>query len=227
MNLFDIPAIDQHAHNLLQPESAALYPFPASFTEGYDPEIVNRHARHTLCYRRSLREIAALLDCEPQEEAILERRNSLGLEQLAQLYFKEANLEAIYLDDGLQPESILPLAWHQKFVPVQRILRLEVLAERLISEIDAFETFLEKFKSEIDPPPAEVVALKSIAAYRTGLDIQPVPGSVARSHFYALKQAQTQNASSQPLRLADKPLIDFLFQQATTSAGGHRPALLL
>ncbi|MEH2071460.1 MAG: amidohydrolase family protein [Nostoc sp.] len=218
MNLADIPLIDQHAHNLLRLEVADRYPYAAAFTEGYDSEIINYHARHTFFYRRSLREIATLLGCEAQEAAILARRQSLGLENLTQLYFKAANLQAIFLDDGLQPENILPLSWHERFISVQRILRLEVLAEQLIPQIEDFETFLETFNSQLDPPPNGVVAFKSIVCYRTGLDIQPVAVDVAATNFYHLKQ-QLQN---QPLRLINKPLIDFLLQQALLIAAKYR-----
>ncbi|MFH7024998.1 MAG: amidohydrolase family protein [Heteroscytonema crispum UTEX LB 1556] len=217
MNLFDIPAIDQHAHNLLKPEIAASYPYPAAFTEGYDEQIINHHARHTLFYRRSLREIAALLECEAQEAAILARRENLGLENLTQLYFKAANLEAIYLDDGLLPDAILPLSWHEKFAQVKRVLRLEVLAEQLIPQFHKFEAFLDAFKSKIDPPPPEVIAFKSIACYRTGLNIQPVPYAAAACNFYNVKQ----KLENQPLWLANKPLIDFLLQQALLIAGKY------
>ncbi|MDM9384146.1 amidohydrolase family protein [Chlorogloeopsis sp. ULAP01] len=217
MNLFDIPIIDQHAHNLLQPEIADSYPYAAAFTEGYAPEIVNSHARNTFFYRRSLREIAVLLNCEPQEEAILARRKSLGLEKLTKLYFNAANLEAIFLDDGLQPGSIQSLSWHEQFVPVKRILRLEALAEELIAKSDDFKTFLEKFKSEIDPPPAGVIGFKSIACYRTGLDIQPVSLAAAACNFYDFKQ----KLEYQRLRLANKYLIDFLLQQALSIAAKY------
>jgi uncharacterized protein len=218
MNLADIPLIDQHAHNLLRPEVAARYPYAAAFTEGYDEEIVNNHARHTLFYRRSLREIAALLECDAQENAIAARRESLGLENLTQLYLRAANLEAIYLDDGLEPESILPLSWHEKFIPVRRILRLEVVAEQLIPQTEDFATFLTRFQSAIDPPPSGVVGFKSIVCYRTGLDVQPVTFEVAASRFDEIKR----QLSNQPLRLVDKPLIDFLLQQALLIAARYR-----
>ncbi|OUL30195.1 amidohydrolase [Nostoc sp. RF31YmG] len=218
MNLADIPLIDQHAHNLLRPEVAARYPYAAAFTEGYDEDIVNNHARHTLFYRRSLREIADLLECDAEESAIAARRQDLGLENLTQLYFRAANLEAIYLDDGLEVESILPLSWHEKLIPVQRILRLEVVAEQLIPQIEDFETFLARFTSEIDPPPPGVIGFKSIVCYRTGLDVQPVTVEVAASRFYEIKKQLT----NQPLRLVDKPLIDFLLQQALLIAAKYR-----
>ncbi len=218
MNLNEIPLVDQHAHNILKPEIAANYPYSAAFTEGYEPEIVNHHAKHTLFYRRSLREIANLLDCEPEETAILVQRESLGIENLTKLCFESANLEAIYLDDGFQPETIFPISWHQQFTKINRILRLEVLAEHLITQTEDFETFLANFHSELDPPPVGVVGFKSIACYRTGLDIQPVELEVAAAHFDDIKKQQT----NQPLRLANKPLIDFLLQQALLIAAKYR-----
>jgi hypothetical protein len=219
IDLWDIAAIDQHAHNLLTPSAAAHYPYPAAFTEGYDPEIVNHHARHTLFYKRSLREIAQLLECEPEEEAIRERRTQLGVEKLTQRCFEASKLKAIFLDDGFFADEILPVEWHEQFVPVQRILRLESLAQNLMNEVDNFETFVERFRNEIDPPPAGVVALKSIVAYRTGLDIQHLtPKDFAERSFYALKQ----DAQDKRLRLADKPLIDFLITQALEIAAKHR-----
>jgi hypothetical protein len=218
LDLWDIAAIDQHAHNLLTPLAAARYLYPAAFTEGYDADIVNHHARHSLFYRRSLREIAQLLECEPDEELILARRTQLGMEKLTQLCFEASKLKAIFLDDGFLPDEILPLEWHEQFVPVQRILRLEYLAQNLMGEVDNFETFVERFRSEIDPPPAGVVALKSIVAYRTGLNIQLTPKEAAERSFYALRQ----EAQNKRVRLADKPLIDFLIVQALEIAAKHQ-----
>ncbi len=218
IDLWEIAAIDQHAHNLLTPLAAECYPYPTAFTEGYDADILNHHARHSLFYRRSLREIAQLLECEPAEEAILERRRQLGLEKLTQRCFEASKLKAIFLDDGFLPDEILPLEWHQQFVPVQRILRLEYLAENLMSEVDKFETFVERFRSEIDPPPSGVVAFKSIAAYRSGLDIQLTPKEAGERSFYALKQ-KSQNKL---LGLDSKQLIDFLIMQALAIAAKYR-----
>ncbi|MBE9054587.1 amidohydrolase family protein [Sphaerospermopsis sp. LEGE 08334] len=220
MNLSEIPLIEQHAHNILKSEVAANYPFAAAFTEGYDPEIINYHAKHTLFYRRSLREIATLLKCEPEETAILAQRQNLGLENLTRIYFEAANLEAIYLDDGLTPENILPISWHQKFTKVKRILRLELLAEKLLSQIDEFHTFVNAFIKEIDPPSPDIVAFKSIACYRSGLDIRPVAPAVAAVHFYDFKKLQKKN--NLPLRLNDKQLIDFILQQTLIIAAKYK-----
>jgi hypothetical protein len=140
MDLWDIPVVDQHAHNLLKPEAITRYPYAAAFTEGDDAQILNHHARYTFCYRRSLRDIAALLNCEPEEEAILVQRANLGLECLTKLCFNAAKLDTVFLDDGLLPAAILPLEWHRQFVSAHRLLRLEVLAEQLLNPEDDFES---------------------------------------------------------------------------------------
>ncbi|MBE9177807.1 amidohydrolase family protein [Oculatella sp. LEGE 06141] len=218
MELTHIPAIDQHAHNLVRSEVATTTPYSAAFTEGYAAEIRDRHARHTLCYRRSVRDVATLLDCEPTEAAILACRTRLGLDTLTDRCFNAANLKSIVLDDGFLPDQILPLAWHQQFVPTHRLLRVEWLAEQLIAQVNRFEIFLEWFRSELNPPPAGVVGFKSVAAYRTGLDIQPIPWEVAEDAFYDLKY----RFPDARVRLSNKALIDFLVHQTLAIAAQYQ-----
>jgi uncharacterized protein len=218
MNLWDIAAIDQHAHNLVKPEAAASVPYVSAFTEGSDPEILTWHARQTLFFRRSVREIAQLLECDPTEDAIVARRQELGAEDLAARCFHAAHLGAIFLDDGFLSEKLLPWEWHRRFVPVRRIVRLESLAETLLREESRFEDFRDRFRASIDRPAAEVVALKTIAAYRSGLKIDPVTEAMARTRFTALKQ----QAATASFRLEDKIFIDFIVSQALDAAVGSR-----
>ncbi|MEQ9669874.1 MAG: amidohydrolase family protein [Coleofasciculus sp. G2-EDA-02] len=77
---------------------------------------------------------------------------------------------------------------------------------------------MEHFHSQLDPPPAGVVGFKSVAAYRTGLDIQWTPKEFAEQRFYEIKQTN----ASQSLRLSDKPFIDFLITQALEIAAKYQ-----
>ena len=70
MDLGHLPAIDQHAHNVLTPAAAEQRPFAAAFTEAADAQSLDRFAKKTLVYRRSLRDIAELLGCSATEDAI-------------------------------------------------------------------------------------------------------------------------------------------------------------
>lgn len=218
MDLSHLPAVDQHAHNVLTPEAAARTPFAAAFTEAHDAESIQSSATQTLCYRRSLRDLAQLFGCPAEEQAVLAHRAALGLERLTDLCLRASNLDAVLLDDGFLPESTQPLAWHRRFVPVYRLLRLETLAQDLLAQERRFEDFLERFRASLDPPPPPVVGLKSIAAYRSGLEVGPVSVEAAREHFLAL-QLPTEGQS---LRLTDKALIDFLLPHALEMAARHR-----
>jgi predicted TIM-barrel fold metal-dependent hydrolase len=211
MDLSQLPIIDQHAHNVLKPEAAAGLPLASAFTEAQDADLIRVHAPQTLCFRRSLRDLAELLDCEAAEDAIVARRNELGLEALTARCLQSARLAAVLLDDGFLPDKIQPVEWHNRFVTSRRILRLETLAEQLIACCRGFADFVEAFRASLDPPPADVMALKSIAAYRSGLAIEPVPPARAEERFLALK---SNAAGPSPVRLTDKVLIDFLLFQA-------------
>lgn len=215
MDLASLPAIDQHAHPLLTPAAAALQPFIAAFTEASDRETWERHARTTLFFRRSLRDLGTLLDCAPTEDAILCRRHQLGLEALTRLCFTSANLAALLLDDGFLAGQTLPLDWHARFLSTRRILRLETLAQEMLALSDNFETFLERYRAALDPPPPGVVAFKSIAAYRTGLEVQPVARERAAACF-------SEVSGRGLVRLDNKPMLDFLLTEAVEIAAKHR-----
>lgn len=219
MDLGGVPVLDQHAHNLLTPEAAARTPFRAAFTEGHDPRVLAEHSQHSLFYRRSLREIAGLLGCDPTEDAILARRAELGLDELTRRCFAAANMEAVLMDDGFLPGQILPIEWHTQFVPVRRILRIEALAEDLLPDSASFDDFLARFRAALDPPPANVVGLKSIAAYRTGLVVGTWPWEMAARAWEAWTHSTP--AGSRP-RLANEVLVDTLLGHALELAAEHR-----
>ena len=80
--------------------------------------------------------------------------------------------------------------------PRGRILRLETLAEQFQARCCRFSDFVAAFRAALDPPPAEVVALKSIAAYRSGLAIEPVPLGLAEQRFLALQHDSTGGVPS-------------------------------
>jgi predicted TIM-barrel fold metal-dependent hydrolase len=202
MDLAALPAIDQHAHNLARPEVVDAWPHARSFTEAEDAGQIALHAPHALSYRRSLRDVAALLDCGADEESIVRRRRELGLEELTRRCFSAARLEAVLMDDGFLPDSVLPIDWHRPFIAVHRVLRIEHLAEQLIPECDSFDGFVDRFREYIDPPPPGVVAYKSIACYRSGLMIELWPRGPAQASFQTVRERGG--------RLVEKALIDSL-----------------
>jgi hypothetical protein len=69
--LWQIAVVDNHAHNIIK-DSAGV-PFVAGFTEGEGEEI-QEQVRSTLFFRRSMRDLAELYQCEPTESSIIAKR---------------------------------------------------------------------------------------------------------------------------------------------------------
>jgi predicted TIM-barrel fold metal-dependent hydrolase len=215
MDLSAIRLVDQHAHNLLRPEEAAAFDYRSAFTEATDSEVVRRHAEETLFFHRSLREIAEVLECAPDLGSVLTARQRLGFEEVVGRFFAAAGLDAVLLDDGFVPERILPVQWHSRFTRAHRLLRLERQAEELIETSDRWTDFEERFRLVLREPPADVVALKSIVAYRTGLAVEQPQAAEAMECFWRLRQGARVGKS---VRLACKPLNDWVVRRALDAA---------
>src|SRR5262249_5896875 len=91
---------------------------------------------------------------------------------------------------------------------IELIMRLETFAQELIIQHATFAQFYDAFVAGVEGArSAGHVGLKSIIAYRTGLDIQWVSRDEAAATFGPVKdQAQREGK----IRLASKPLCDFL-----------------
>lgn len=220
MDLSSIPIIDHHAHPLLRPEmTAAGAGFRPWFTESTDPEIHDHHVAHTLFYRTGLRWLAQLLDCRPTLEAFLEARKAQDYAAWVQRLFNDANIELLLCDYGYQGRQAYNQAEMQALLPcpVKPILRLETLAEALILQHETFEVMLDSFLTDVSQAEVEgYVALKSIIAYRSGLDIRSCSHGEAAAAFNDLK-AEARQAGR--VRLASKPLGDYLVWRALELAG--------
>jgi predicted TIM-barrel fold metal-dependent hydrolase len=206
-----IPVVDQHCHNLMRPELMTPEAFAGALTEAYDPEIVSGHAPTSLAFMRSLRDIGELLGCEPTLEAIMDKRATWSLEELGRRCFDAARVETLLLDDGFLPDHILPIEWHARLAPYRRIWRVEYLAERLLRDATSWVDFRERFVHAVENPPPEVVSYKSIAAYRTGLAVDPPDEPAAAERFDDVRGK----------RLACKPINDWVVH-ATLRAAAAR-----
>ncbi|KAI5082511.1 hypothetical protein GOP47_0002254 [Adiantum capillus-veneris] len=208
--IYSAAIVDGHAHNLVD-HHASSFPFLRAFTEA-DGDAA-QFAQHTLSFKRSLRDIANLYGCCASLETVQAHRLSLTMEALCSKCLEATNLSAVLIDDGLHLDKIYSLDWHKSIFPnVYRVLRIETLAESIINQgISSgvkwtFDGFLDCFMSALKESSGQVVALKSIAAYRGGLNIDPhVSKSQAEVGFTRCVQ------SGAPIHIYDKNLVDFIF----------------
>jgi uncharacterized protein len=203
--LNDIEVVDHHAHGIV-PAPPTLDGFRGLFSESADPRQWP-HVATSVTYRRAIGELARLLGCEATEEGVFGHRRRSDPRDYAATLLRSSRSEWIFVDDGFPPpgegegwEGIGELAGCRS-APVMRIERVgeEGLAAGLgIDELRAH------VRDEVTAAPARgYVALKTIAAYRSGLDVgDPNERGAAKA------------LATRPSRLEAKPLLDLLLHDA-------------
>jgi uncharacterized protein len=205
----DISLVDGHLHPPLRLPD--VQPFVRYFSEAADSDSLERHASHTLFFQRAVMELAAFLGCDPEAPAVQEARQALGMERYLRLLVESANVEALLIDDGYPPEGALTLAEIQDIVkrPARRVLRLESLVETLLPKSQSPNQLMDLMLRELEAQPRPA-ALKSIIAYRSGLDVrEPEPDALGQA--FAILHA---SSAQRPIRLQSKPLLDFCLLRA-------------
>ncbi|XP_077220169.1 nodulin/glutamine synthase-like protein isoform X2 [Tasmannia lanceolata] len=200
--------VDAHAHNIVAVDST--FPFLRCFSEAEGDAL--DYAPHTLSFKRSLKDIARLYGCEASLSGIETHRRSFGLDSTGSKCFGASNISAIFIDDGIELDKMHDVEWHTRFTPaVGRVLRIERLAEKILDEekpngsewtLDLFtEIFIRKLKSVAD----KIVALKSIAAYRSGLEID------THANKDDAEKGLIEDLATKPVRIQNKGFIDYVF----------------
>jgi predicted TIM-barrel fold metal-dependent hydrolase len=211
LDLTTIPILDHHCHALLRRAAPfTALEFQRFFTESSDPTICANHVPNSLFYRWAIKELATFLGCEQTPAAVLATRGGVDPAELAQRLFTDANIAILLLDYGFQSSDNYSYQELRDYLPcrIEPILRLETLAQDLIVQHETFEQMVAAYVATVESARAGGhVAFKSIAAYRTGLQIQPATKADARAIFQTLKAQATRDGT---VRLAHKPLNDYL-----------------
>jgi len=124
---------------------------------------------------------APLLDLEPSAPPgrYLQRRAELGPADVNRRLLRAAQVDAWLVDTGYQTSQVLTPEELQEVsgTPARHIVRLEALAERVGRDGTDAAGFASRFAEALAEATAGAVGLKSIAAYRYGLDFDPArPG---------------------------------------------------
>jgi predicted TIM-barrel fold metal-dependent hydrolase len=212
IDLSNVPLADNHCHGIYRTQTPVdVTAWRELFTESSDLGMRSKHVTTTLFYRRLIREMATFFDCEPTEEAILTARQQLGEQDLIQSFLRDANFDVLFIDKGYPSQELLlsdATVSDLANCRVAPILRVELLMQRLITENVSLSSVVEALRAGLNDVRGQgYVALKSIVAYRSGLDIRTwMMEDVEEAFAEARREVQEKGS----LRLAHKPLLDTL-----------------
>ncbi|ULH17062.1 amidohydrolase family protein (plasmid) [Deinococcus sp. KNUC1210] len=197
-----IPLYDHHAHALYHEPLWRAAPLGAYFTEAYDPVILEHFVSDTLFYRRSLRDLAELYSCEPNQEGVQQARLSRDYAALCTELFQRSNIGHLLIDDGFWPDRLWTVEQSREHlpVPIRRVVRSETELQELLPFYDSVGALLDALEERLREAGKNAAGFKSIIAYRTGLEISR-PTAHELEHSF-------QRARKQGGKLLDKPLLD-------------------
>jgi uncharacterized protein len=210
LDLSSIPIVDNHCHSLLRDQPPDDAAFRIHLTESYFPEIARDDVPHSLFYQWTIRELAVLLDCEPTPDAVHAARRNRGLAWLTRETVTRGNFKTWLIDTGYGAETTFTLDELRGIAPVrvEEVLRLEPLIERLILASRSFNGFLNAYRSAIaDLRKKGIVGMKSVIAYRTGLQLEAVDRATAAAAYSEVHEIGKRDGW---LRIESKPLLDHL-----------------
>jgi hypothetical protein len=219
IDLSAIPFVDNHVHPLAlrQPETPTA--LRQGFSEAHGEEMAAGHMRWSVPYLWALRQLAERLGIPATAEALLERRAEEPFAEYARRLAADAGIGWLLLDDGYPPPGIgyaVREIGEMLGVRVGRILRLETLLQELIPVHAALPDLIDAFDAALAAAWEEgCMALKSIAAYRTGLMIEPPPGEDVEAALESIGVGlRGSEGTPRQLRLQSKPVIDFFVLRA-------------
>jgi uncharacterized protein len=189
--------VDHHAHSILRAPPADLDAFRGLFSESPDPRQWP-HVATTITYQRAVRLLARELGCEPREEAILERRRSSDPVGYASKLLRAAAAEVLLLDEGYPPaaEALTTAEMGELAAcPAHPVLRLETLP------IDEHGVLPDPALARVAAARgAGYVALKTVVAYRGGLDLEALEPAT-RDRLLAALDANRGSGDPLPVQI--------------------------
>jgi len=220
-----VPFTDHHVHAPYERAGAIAAitadDFRRPWTEASIPAVWGEQIASSLAYRGMVRALAALLDVEPTEAATIAARNATAPATYHRLLADDAGLGPCYADDLFAVGQCYDIgAWAGLIGrPVRRVLRVEVFVQGCMDDCGELDDALHRLTGEIRAARERgIIALKSIAAYRSGLAIAPPTPERSRE----AREAYRRTRETPGRRIAAKPLVDAVVWAALEAAAPLR-----
>jgi uncharacterized protein len=203
-----LPLIDHHCHGVVTAAldgpgvesllSEAAWPAPPG-TSAFDSQL--GFAVRRWC--------APVLGLEPSVPAAvyLQRRSELGPEEVSRRLLQAAGVEAWLVDSGYQTDQVLtpPQLAQASGASAYEVVRLEAVAEQVALGGVSAAGYGALFAEALSAAARGAVGLKSIAAYRYGLDFDPSRPSAAE--IMAAAERWLRAIDSDPAARLEDPVL--------------------
>jgi predicted TIM-barrel fold metal-dependent hydrolase len=208
----DLRLVDHHCHGLVSTELDRTA-FEEMLTEADTVSPLGTTLFDSLIGLAVRRWCAPVLDLEPHTPAddYLARRAELGAEEVNRRFLRATGTGDFLLDGGFQPDKVTSTAELARLAQARAhdIVRLERVAEDVVCAGTTGVGFADAFLSELANRTVDAVGVKSVAAYRVGLELsggRPTAAEVAIAAGNWLADVEV----GAPIRLADEVLHRFL-----------------
>ena len=222
IDLADIPVVDNHVHpwrastqQITVEELAGHVAFSDGVVSSVRREYLPleqmapslRLFRETNLGANYLRsELARYLNVEDDWETVVAARNAIsGADYRAWTVrlFADAGIDTLLVDEGgSRPRITLDELGSIAPVRLRRVARSDNFIRDLLPDEDTWTRFFQRYQEALEAAIADgAIAFKSVIAYRTGLDVEPVSEAEARQNFEATRG---------DVESTQKPFRDFL-----------------
>ncbi len=236
IDLSHAPVVDVHCHPWRNEHLLAADPLGFEdritmmgmclISSGMADESVAEHLHHltettplALTMRRRL---AEHLGCEATRETVAAtRRDALAADAPAynRRLWEAGNVAGLIYDEGY-PQPTIPLADFaaDSGARLHRVARIEPFIVALRDQVGGFRELEERFEAELEEAASdpELVAFKSVIAYRTGLDVENPPFDHCERSFEGWRTDGWTET-----RLHAKPVRDRLLRRTLAVAKRH------
>lgn len=170
----DLLVVDHHCHGVIR-RDVGRAEFESLLTEADEPGPLNPTLFDSQIGFALRRWCAPVLDLEPHAEAsqYLQRRAALGHEEVTRRFLRAAGTGTYIVDTGFVPEPILAPGELAAVCGAKsyEVVRLEPVAEQVVAQGVRPAGFADACREELALRCVDAVGVKSVAAYRSGLDL--------------------------------------------------------
>ena len=196
VNLQQVKTIDVHSHPFLANEKPfteieflehlSLAVVPNMFKEKNSSE--NLYPGMNMYMQITIQKLAKYFDCEPTVETVVKKRNehAKDFSTYTKNLFQDVSLEGLLVDYGYPSEPIKKEEFEELIgFPTDEVYRIESLMDGLREQYTDFQQFIDAYQQKLRNvlTKKHVLGLKSIIAYRSGLDIGKKDKDAASKQF--------------------------------------------